>query len=54
MKRALITDRWRAAIRRTIWRWLEPDADALITDRLLDFYDGLREREQIPPPLGRK
>lgn len=38
-------------IRRTIWRWLEPDADALITDRLLDFYDGLREREQIQPPL---
>ena len=37
------------AIRRIVWRWLKPEAQALITDRLLDFYDGLRESEQIPP-----
>jgi hypothetical protein len=47
------SNRRKGTIRRAIWRWLKPDADALMTDRLLDFYDGLREREQIPPPIAK-
>ncbi len=41
----------RGAIRRIVWRWLEPEAHAWATDRQIDFYDGLMERKQICPPV---
>lgn len=39
-------------MRGLLLRWLKPEIDQLISERLLDFYDALREREQIPPPVS--
>ena len=37
-----------------IWRLLSPHLESILTDRLLAFYEGLLEREQIsrPNPIG--
>jgi hypothetical protein len=30
-----------------LWRWLEPRIQAMITNRILDFYEGMIRRGQI-------
>jgi hypothetical protein len=36
-------------IRAVLFKFLQPEIEAIITCRLIDFVDGLIERGQIPP-----
>ena len=38
------------AVSNFLWKMLTPQFNARLTDRLLDFYDGLLERGQIAAP----